>query len=98
MHASSECPILEKLDEGVVVKQIDDFCFVHVSRRGVDALQTRELGEKLISFIEEARCRKLVMTFDGVESIYGFSLENPPLPRPLVRAERTPAGSDLWLG
>jgi hypothetical protein len=106
MNFPHDTSILEKLDDGVILRQLDDLCFVQVGSRRVDAAQTRHLGEKLIAFIERAGCRKLVMSFEGVESIYGFLLEEPPLPRPSVRrqekpigrSERMPVGSDLWLG
>ena len=97
---------LERLKDGVILQQLDDVCFVRLGDRTVNAAQTRELGEKLIAFIEKAGCRKLVMSFEGVDSIYGFLLDNPEPPpnRPHIRMEspnrtgESVAGSDLWLG
>ncbi|HMC90016.1 MAG TPA: hypothetical protein VKI17_10735 [Gemmataceae bacterium] len=97
---------LERLEDGVILQQLDDVCFVRLGDRTVNAAQTRELGEKLIAFIEKAGCRKLVMSFEGVESIYGFLLDNSEQPpnRPHLKVESPKqrsehvAGSDLWLG
>ncbi len=97
---------LEQLKDGVILQQLDDVCFVRLGDRTVNAAQTRELGEKLIAFIEKAGCRKLVMSFEGVDSIYGFLLDNsePPPNRPHLKVESPNgtseyvAGSDLWLG
>ena len=96
----------EILDDGIILQQLDDLCFVRLGECTVNALRTRELGQRLIAFIEKAGCRKLVMSFEDVDSIYGFLLDNPP-PAPqrqhvnseLSRVSRhADAGSDLWLG
>jgi hypothetical protein len=105
MNSSLACQGVEKLDQGVVLKQIDDLCFVHFSDRAVGAARARNVGEKLIDFIEKTGCRKLVMSFAGVESIYGFMLDSPPrapqLDPEITKSkptDRAHAGSDLWVG
>ena len=95
---------LQKLDDGVILQQLDDVCFVRLGDATVDAARTRDLGEKLIAFIEKAGCRKLVMSFNGLESIYGFLLDSMPrrasTPHFKADTKKTPAeiGSDVWLG
>jgi hypothetical protein len=97
---------LEQLTDGIVLKQVDDLCFVHFDDRTVDASQTRELGERLVQFIENGGCRKLVLSFEGKENIYGFLL-NPwstaqaprsPMPDPSYSPQTAAVGSDFWLG
>src|SRR5947209_5847070 len=95
---------LEKLENDVVMTQLDDLCLVHFGSRPVDAEQTRQSGERLISFIGRRNCRKLVISFEGVENIYGFLLDHK-VPRNSSwrhdeprRTEATPVGSDLWVG
>jgi hypothetical protein len=105
MHSHPSCTALEKVDDGILLTQLDDLCLVHFADRSVDAAQTRTVGEKLIDFIERGGCRKLVISFDGLESVYGFLLDRPSQPAsgPLGhRRAGSPvqpvAGSDLWLG
>jgi len=106
MSISQDIGKLERLDSGIILQQLDDLCFVRLGDRLVDAAQTRELGERLIAFIEKAGCRKLVMSFDGIDSIYGFLLDKlPSAPerlQPRMKSSRTAtlvgAGSDIWLG
>jgi hypothetical protein len=106
MNASLTCQPSEQLADGVMIKQIDDLCFVHFAGCSVNAAQTRLVGQRLIAFLERAGCRKLVMSFEGVERMYGFALDNPPLKRPpawtekecALPARRVAAGSDVWIG
>ena len=104
MTIAEEASSLQQLDDGVILQQLDDVCFVRLGEHTVDAARTRELGEKLIAFIEKAGCRKLVMSFDGLELIYGFLLDTTPpqKPRPHFKVDtRKPVveiGSDVWLG
>src|SRR5262249_679431 len=106
MSAIADGLAVQRLDEGVILKQLDDLCMVHITRRSVDIRQTRQLGEKLIAFIEQAGCRKLVMSFEGVESIYGFLLDPSNKQGDDLRGpehvagscEPVFAGSDLWFG
>jgi hypothetical protein len=104
MSSAEQGGNLQKLDDGIILQQLDDLCFVRVGEGSVDAGRTRDLGEKLIAFIEKSGCRKLVMSFDGLDFIYGFLIDSaPPQPKgPHFRLEaKRPAaavGSDVWLG
>jgi len=100
MEISQEVGTPERLDDGIILQKLDDLCFVRVNERSVDAVRTRRLGEKLIAFIEKAGCRKLVVSFDGNDSVYSFAIENPPSADRFRGIHSTPAtiGSDLWLG
>lgn len=94
MHVPALSTEPERLADGVVVKQLDDLCFVHCTKPTVDAVRTRHLGEQLIARIERSQCRKLVITFDGMETVYGFLLHE----RPLAAATAAGPGSDVWVG
>ncbi len=104
MNPYHACTALEKLDDGVVLTQLDDLCLVHFADRSVDAAHTRQVGEKLIDFIQRGGCRKLVISFDGLESVYGFLLDraSKPAAGPLGDWQKVSnpnlAGSDLWVG
>jgi hypothetical protein len=105
MNNSQAVSTLERLADGVILQKLDDVCFVRIGERSVDAAQTRILGEKLIAYLEKAGCRKLVMSFEGVDSLYGFLIPGTP-PHVLKRFAREqeesstllPIGSDIWLG
>ena len=102
---SSSGTTLERLDDGIVLGQLDDLCLVRIDDRSFDASQTRKLSQKLLDFVERGNCRKLVISFEGVENIYGFlldkfsywatpSLSGQPQPPP----QPASPGSDLWVG
>jgi hypothetical protein len=105
MNSSSNSGREIRIDPGIVCRQIDDLCFVHCDERSVESLRTRQMGEKLANFIERAQCRKLVMSFEGVECIYGFLLDEPHAPAG-VRIHRDPpqldsstrSCSEMWVG
>jgi hypothetical protein len=105
MDISQQAFTPQRLDDGIILQKLDDLCFVRVGEQSVDAVRTRQLGEKLIAFIEKTGCRKLVMSFGDTDSVYGFVIESPPLTVAGQRLRRdsmssTPAtiGSDLWVG
>jgi hypothetical protein len=106
MNNSQAVSSLERLADGVILQKLDDVCFVRIGERSVDAAQTRILGEKLIAYLEKAGCRKLVMSFEGVDSLYGFLIPGTPSPHTLKRFSKEPEeastplpiGSDIWLG
>lgn len=77
MNTSPQAGREIRIDAGITCKQIDDMCFVHCDGPSGDTLRSRQMGEKLVDFIERAQCRKLVMSFEGVECIYGFLLDEP---------------------
>ena len=106
MYTTPDVTAEHEIDDGVVLQQRDDVCFVQIADRPVDAEKTRQLGEKLLAFIERAGCRKLVMSFEGMDCIYGFLQEPPshsrysmhPATGPVSRSHALAAGSDLWVG
>jgi hypothetical protein len=102
MTSSYPCT-LERLDNNIVLTQLDDLCLVHVGKEPVDSAKTREVGERLKSYLEHTFCRKLVISFDGTQNIYGFVLDRADEPlfsrdTPRRRGEPQYATSEMWLG
>ncbi len=98
------CPALEEVEDGVILKQIDDLCYVHFTGP-VGVGKTRQIGERLIAFIEKSGCRKLIMSFEDVETVYNFLLHDAhtagflhSFRHPVRQADPVPVGSDLWMG
>jgi hypothetical protein len=94
---------VERLDQNIVLAQLDDLCMVHVGRQPVDAGKTRVVGERLKDYLENRHCRKLVISFEGVENIYGFVLNESGEPgvvsdSQIRRGDPLPAASEMWLG
>jgi len=86
---------------------MDDLCLVHISGSSLGVAQTSRLGEELIEFIAQRKCRKLLISFDEVGGLYDFLIENPANLRSQVKAGRghpvsahatAGVGSDHWLG
>jgi hypothetical protein len=105
MTVPQNSPAPERPADGIVLTQLDDACLVHFADGSVDTPQPRQLGEKLIEFIRRGGCRKLVISFDGLESLSSFLLDRPALSATgPVRAWRAAssaqdvATSDLWVG
>ncbi len=105
MNSPQPCS-LERLGSNAVLTHLDDLCVVHVGGKSASPAQTRQIGERLLAFVEQGQCRKLVISFEGVENIYGFLMDRPPIDAtPPARREvgmghsgRSSASSDLWLG
>ena len=92
---------LERLDENIVLTQLDDLCLVHVGKEPVDAAKTRKVGERLKSYLEHRLCRKLVISFDGTENIYGFVLDRkdePLFSRDVPERRGQQQASEMWVG
>ncbi len=103
MPFTHPCTTSEKLDDGIVLTQLDDLCLLHFADRLVDAARTRDVGEKLLDLFERGGCRKLVISFDGLEPIYGFLLDraSKAASGPMgswPASKSSLAGSDLWVG
>ena len=102
MNAPHPCT-LERLDKNIVLTQLDDLCMLHVGKQPVDAWKTRAVGERLKDYLENGRCSKLVISFEGVENIYGFVLDKVPEAanarnRGSRRGDQVPLASEMWLG
>ena len=85
----------DPLGAGISLRQLDDLCLLHFSGPSVDARQTRQLGMKLRDYIEAAGCRKLLISFEKINDLYGFLLSDFEEPR---SATDSFVDSDNWVG